>query len=118
MAMDKIVKNPKIHKVQLAHSFTSNTSLAYTGASITIPANCIYAFLASAMFINSSPKIVSIGKSSTSSPSILAAEYVNTSASASLVGTTGNSAVTFYIWAQYNSASENRIDIDGFYIEL
>ena len=100
-------------------TFTSSTTLAYTGKSIQIPANCYFVITANVLYVNSKPSVAYL---STSTSTLAGTTFASgSSGNASHVtltyaGTTNSSNLTFYVWAQYASAASNRIDFSGFYI--
>ena len=100
-------------------TFTSSTTLAYTGKSIQIPANCYFVITVNVLYVNSKPSAAYL---STSSSTLAGTAWASgSSGNASHVtltysGTTTNSNLTLYVWAQYASAASNRVDFSGFYI--
>lgn len=89
--------------------------------SITIPANCFYAFSASASWNNSKGTGVYISSSNTNYAA--SANWAETTVnennhgkSATAIGKTGNTAWTCYLWGRWSGVSSNPLTISGFYI--
>lgn len=99
--------------VTVAEVFTSSTSLAYTGKSITIPANTFYALSFSLAYLNSPPQEICISKSPTDIATYNVVGRSSSGATLPLVGITGGNSATFYIWAKYGGATSNRVGVSG-----
>lgn len=94
----------------------SPVTLAYTGASVTIPANCYYAFAVELRYGANPPLQVALAqipegtlnnRNTYSKPVDLA--HTN------FCGMTGNTAITFYIWGQWSGSGSNRVLVNGWY---
>ena len=73
------------------------------------------------VWANSAPVCASINDSSSNANAQSACAYRAdgcTSATPSYANYTGNSAITFYLWAKYNGAGSNWGYLRGFYISL
>lgn len=93
-------------------NFTASASLAYTGISYTIPANSFYAINFNAVFLNNAPQEILISKSATTISPYLVYAHNDAGSIVSVSGTTMEN-LPLYVWARYNAATQNRIDIDG-----
>ena len=73
------------------------------------------------VWANSAPTIATINDSSSNANAQAACSYRAegcTSATPAFSHHTGNSAITYYLWAKYNGASSNWGYLRGFYISL
>ena len=90
----------------------------YNVTSVTIPAKSFYDFGASPIWINAKGTGISIHTGNTSASSnnmvedTIAASH---GVSARVCGYT-ETQLTFYIWVKWSGASQNRVDVYGFYI--
>ena len=97
-------------------SVSNTTTFSYTGKSVTIPANKVYVITANCFFTNAVPVAIGIVNSPTSQYGVLSSGvYGAITASCTCCGKTGNSPQTFYLWAKYESASNNNCNISGVY---
>lgn len=118
MASGTIKKTPKITSLKSSTSFASQTTLAYTGASFTIPAYCAFSVHVRAFFLTTTPSLVTINESNNNPNTQISFGSGNgITAWAELTGKTESTSVTYYIWAKYASTGNNRVDVNGYYIE-
>lgn len=102
--------------VYVYNSFTSSTSFAYTGTSVTIPANSFYALTFKVVYNHAKPTEIGVSTSSSTYSEVASNKVGHHHASVSYQGKTGTSATSFYVWATYPSANQNNVSITGFYI--
>lgn len=95
--------------------FTSSTTLAYTGYSITIPRRRSFALSFFLIWENARPQQLVISTSSTSTSEYLCVYNSETATNGCICGRTGDTDVTFYVWAKYNGATTNTLHISGWY---
>lgn len=113
--------NSRIHYFDITKTYTSKTSLAYTGISYTIPKKSVFTMYGVTVWANSAPACASINDSSSNANAQIACGYRAdgcTSATPAFSYHTGNSAVTYYLWAKYNGSGSNWGYLRGFYISL
>lgn len=106
-------KQNKITRTSTSRYFTSKTSMAYTGLSLTCPANHIYLVQAWFRYANGAPRYVGACHSSTTYA------FYDCVAASTDAGTTnaGHSSLSFiltpgetiYYWAMYYNATQNFI---------
>ena len=110
-AVNEVVstKQAQINYITIAdEAFTSSTSFAYTGKSVTCPVGHIYIVRARISYSNGAPQ--EIGASNSSTASDVYRCYARTDKACEVVFTlTGGE--TAYIWAKYASASSNTVRI-------
>ena len=95
--------------------FTSASTLTYTGASITIPANSNYSISVNLVYAGGGgPKEIAISASN-SSVSEYNLHFKGEQGSCSISGRTGPTALTLYIWARYVSEASNYLFYSGWY---
>jgi len=102
-------------QVFASNTFTSSTTFAYTGVSITIPANSFYSLKFRADYNNARPTEIGVSTSSSTYTEVVSSLVGHHDAIISLNGST-SSATSFYVWATYPSANNNRATIEGFYM--
>lgn len=102
---DNLVQ-PRIQRSSTQKNFTSSTSLAYTGKSISCPANHAYIVKAIAFYNNSQPVEFYVGTSSTVCHYYTRIAGGNTAAGATFIMLGGE---TYYYWAKYAGSSSNNI---------
>ena len=95
--------------------FASSASLSYTGCSVTIPENSIYAMLIELVFMSSQPKEIAISYSDSSLTVYNTVFRSDECSTASICGLT-TFAATFHIWARYDGAATNRLSIKGWHM--
>ena len=98
--------------ISIRTNFTASTTLSYTGVSYTIPANSFYAINFNAVFLNYAPQEILLSKSASATSPYLVYAHNDAGSIVSVSGATSEN-LTLYVWARYNTASQNRIDIDG-----
>ena len=99
--------------------FTSSTSLAYTGISITLPADSYCSITVRAGWHYGSPTMLILSDSSTKSTSDVAAavssDFINEANSLPVVYSTHTTnEFTVYVWAKYALVGTNYISVNGF----
>ena len=102
------------HEINTGSYFVTKSYYAYTGLSVTIPANSYFSITARAQWGSAKPDWVGISTSDTAESQTVAegtAPYA--AASCSLSGKT-TEAKTYYMWAKYSNESENYAEITGF----
>jgi hypothetical protein len=113
----KKVKN-NIQYIDISESVSSGTDWTYTGVSVTIPANSIFAVCASTAFSNSNPTGLALLKSSTTFSAAYALDIAETdrTRNVSFCGKTSSDSITIYVWAKVQVVSgTNPINLHGFY---
>lgn len=90
----------------------------YNVTSVVIPAKSFYDFAASPIWMNSKGTGISIHTGSTSANSNNMVEDTIAASSGVTARVCGyaETKLTFYIWAKWSGASQNRLDVYGFYI--
>ena len=118
-ALNKLMSNVNnsFHAIDINEDITSSTDLAYTGVSVSIPANSYFNITARAVQNNSQPVLVSINNANQVGYQVATGAKVGYLACASFSGYT-NTAQTFYIFAQYLSSNSNPIRVNGFYVTM
>ena len=101
-------------KVSATGAFTSSTSQAYTGVSITIPKCRFFILFVKADFAYSAPEVVSICPNSSSYSELVSNARGEHNATVILVGST-NAETTYYVWARYKSAARNEASATAYY---
>lgn len=97
-------------------SFTSSTTIAYTGLSITIPANSIFGFYVKAAYNYNMPKEIALSTNSSAIDSASTYALTTDGSVCSIAGATENSALTLYVWARYNGSGSNYATAYGWYM--
>jgi len=97
-------------------SFSATTSWTYTGCSVNIPANCVYAIQGNAWYLASRPDAIAISTSDTNVNSQVSNGGNNGAmGSCSYVGYT-SMAFTAYLWAKYSANGINSVNLVGWYM--
>ena len=93
---------------------TTADTFVYTGLSITIPANNYFAITASVTWVNCQPSGVKILISDQYNTVFNCVSSNEEGFSTSLVGVTGNTPITYYIWGRWTTSASNYATIKGF----
>ena len=101
---------PKIAFSNRQCSFTSSTSLTYTGYSLTCPMGCRQLVRVWFRYVNSYPTQVAVSTSSTTCITSICYAYSNEANVLSCLTFMLVSGETVYYWAKYSGATANRID--------
>ena len=110
---DSLNRFPIVERIYRKETFTSSTSLAYTGVSITIPNNGCYCFDIQAMYNNSVPMEIAVVDSSSNMAAYNTYVYSNNNTHITIGGRASDNNFTLYIWAKYNAVAQNDINING-----
>ena len=101
-------------------TFTSSTSLAYTGVSITLPANSYCSITVRVGYSYGAPLELVLSDSSTRSTSslgVISGDYANKNEAYFLpivYSKHTTSEFTVYVWAKYGLVGTNAVSVDGF----
>lgn len=108
---------PSFNKISRSETFTTSTTCAYTGHSITIPANSYFSITCSGIYNRGEPQNISFSPSDTELTGAYGVSAGKGYASASCSWNAyTESQIVIYIWAQYSNSSVNGLHIDGYYI--
>lgn len=99
-----------------SYTFTSSTSMNYTGSSFVIPKNNGYILMCKALYVNSQPQIVRILTASSGGAELASAVTGFNHACAYYIGFNPSSTTTVYAWAQYTLAASNSIQWSCLYV--
>lgn len=118
-ALKALIDAGEWHVITQHANYTSQTSIFYTGCSVTIPANSIYILYGHPNYVNSSPSLAmfSIYSDPTATYGFMN-HPVEVSAISTICGITGATEQTFFLMAKYTASSANYCDIAGAYMTL
>lgn len=91
----------------------STTSLAYTGCSVTIPANKYFMLQAGIVYMQNQPLEIAVSSSNTTL--YVHNQYFHSTQNmfGSVCGKTGTNPMTLYVWGKWNAAGTNQAFFQG-----
>ena len=116
--VDSKIYTPVI--VDVSNYQARTTTFEYTGVSVTIPANSYYVLKGLIGFRYSQTKAVALTRTNgLTYPQCSNMDAIsnNGEKACTISGTTGNSSQTFYLFGQWDGATNNEASITGFYLQ-
>ena len=113
---------PVYTRIYQSHTYTQTTNYEYTGGSVTIPANSIYAYRFQLVFQNARPLAGYVTGVSGGDLEISIAHMDNSNGITNNINMFvcgyANNALTLYLYGKSSSASSNYYEINGWYQKM